>query len=36
MKYGWLVLAFALCGILSAETNDVIQSVEELVQVIFM
>ena len=34
MKYGWLVLAFALCGTLSAETNDVIHSIAELVQVI--
>ena len=34
MKYGWLVLAFALCGILSAETNPVIRTAAELLGVV--
>ena len=30
MKFGWLVLAFALCGTLSAETNPVVRTAAEL------
>jgi len=30
MKYGWLLLAFALCGTVSAETNTVIRTAAEL------
>ena len=30
MKYGWLLLAIALCGTLSAETNPVIRTAAEL------
>ena len=30
MKFGWLALAFALCGTLSAETKPVIRTAAEL------
>ena len=34
MKFGWLALAFALCGTLSAETNPVIRTAAELYGVV--
>ena len=34
MKFGWLALAFALCGTLSAETNSVIRTAAELYGVV--
>ena len=34
MKFGWLALAFALCGPLSAETNSVIRTAAELFGVV--
>ena len=35
MKYGWLVLAFALCGTLSAEKDPVIRTAAEICSTVF-